>query len=112
LIAGAKAPAGIAVSGRYIYWANYGSGTIARARLDGSGVNERFIKAGDQYGIVGAAVDRQHIYWTDSGIDPNSGTIGRANLDGTGVNQHFIRAGDSPVGLAVDGEHIYRTHRY
>ena len=54
-IVGAKAPAGIAVSGRYIYWANHGSGTIARARTDGSDVNERFIK-GAEYEIVGIAI--------------------------------------------------------
>jgi sugar lactone lactonase YvrE len=111
-IVGAKAPGGIAVSGRYVYWANYASGTIARARLDGSDVGQRFVKAGDEYSIVGIAVDGEHIYWASSGLDPNSGTIGRANLDGSGVNERFIKAGDSPVGLAVDGHHIYWTHRF
>lgn len=112
LIGGAKAPAGIAVSGRYVYWTNYATGTIARARLDGSDVNERFIKGGGEYSIVGIAVDSQHIYWTSSGFDPNRGAIGRANLDGSGVQQHFIQAGDSPVGIAVDRRHLYWTHRY
>src|SRR5712664_4032529 len=51
-VVGAKAPAGIAASGSYVYWANYATGTIARARLDGSGVNERFIMTGDEYSIV------------------------------------------------------------
>jgi hypothetical protein len=73
-IVGAKAPAGVAVNGRYIYWANYGSGTIARARLDGSDVNERFVKGAED--PIGVAVDDRHIYWTNSGIDPNTGTIG------------------------------------
>ena len=104
-IVGAKAPAGIATNGRYIYWANYGSGTIARARLDGSGVNERFINGAQ--GPIGIAVDSEHIYWTNS----DRGTIGRANLNGSGVNQHFIKAG-APMGLAVDGDHIYWTHSY
>jgi sugar lactone lactonase YvrE len=110
-IAGAKAPAGIALSGRYVYWANYGSGTIARASLDGSDVKERFIE-GEVYAIVGIAVDGGHIYWTNSGLDPGSGTIGRANLDGSGVDEDFIKAGDSPIGLAVDSRHVYWTHRY
>jgi virginiamycin B lyase len=110
-IVGGKAPAGIAVSGDYIYWANYGSGTIARAGMGGSNVNERFVKAGDEYSVIGVAVDASHIYWTNSGIDPNIGWIGRANLDGSRVEQHFIKAGDSPTGLAIGGDHIYWTHR-
>src|SRR5581483_10696026 len=109
---GARSPAGIAVGGGWIYWANYATGTIARAKLDGSDVNERFVKTGDEYGVIGVAVDRKHIYWTASGLDPNSGTIGRANLDGTRIEKRFIKAGDSPIGIAVDGQHIYWTHRF
>src|SRR5438094_7078168 len=72
-VAAGKAPAGVAVDGRYVYWANYGSGTIGRARIDGSDVNKRFIDAAE-YSIVGIAVDGRHVYWTYSGLDPNSGT--------------------------------------
>jgi virginiamycin B lyase len=109
-VAGASAPAGIVVSRGYIYWANYGSGTVGRARLDGSRVDERFIKTA-AYSTIGVAIDRRHIYWTSSGLDPNSGWIGRANLNGSGPDQHFIKAGDSPIGLAIAGDDIYWTHR-
>ena len=109
-ITGAKAPAGVAVSGRYVYWANYGSGTIARANLDGSNVKTRFITGADE--PIGVAVDDRHIYWTNSALDPGSGTIGRANLDGSQVDEHFIKAGNPTGGLALDGSHIYWTHRY
>lgn len=105
----AKAPAGVALDGRYVYWANHGSDTIGRAKLDGSDVDNRFVTGADD--PIGVAVDRRHVYWTNSGIEPNSATIGRANLDGSGVDQHFVAAGDSPVGLAVDGAHVYWTHR-
>jgi sugar lactone lactonase YvrE len=108
-VVGGKAPAGIAVDGRYVYWANYGSDTIMRAKLDGSEIDRRFITGVEL--TIGVAVDSKHVYWTNSGLAPNSGTIGRANLDGSGVDQQFIRAGDSPVGLAVDGGHVYWTHR-
>ena len=112
LAVGARSPAGIAVGGGWVYWANYATGTIARVKLDGSDVDERFIKTGNEYGVIGVAVDHDHIYWTASGFDPNSGTIGRANLDGTHIEKRFIKAGDSPIGIAVDGQHIYWTHRY
>lgn len=92
-IVGTKAPGGIVVSGRYIYWASYATGTIARARLDGSDVKQRFIKSGDEYSVIGNAVDRDHVYWTNSGIDPNSGTIGRANLDGQASTNTSSRPG-------------------
>ena len=49
-IGGAHSPAGIAVNGPYIYWANFGGThgvagtTIGRARLNGTGVNQSFVK--------------------------------------------------------------------
>jgi hypothetical protein len=46
------------------------------------------------------------IFWANKYED----TIGRANLDGSGVDQAFVAvgaAGTHPVGLAVDGTHIY-----
>ena len=34
-------------------------------------------------------------------------TIGRANLDGTGADQSFITGASTPLGVAVDGAHVY-----
>lgn len=107
----ARSPAGIAISGPYVYWANYATGLIGRARIDGSGVDERFMKTGEVYSVIGVAVGGGHIYWTNSGLDPNSGTIGRADLNGRDIDHNFIRAGDSPIGVAVDGQHVYWTNR-
>ena len=107
----ARSPAGIAIGGPYVYWANYATGLIGRARIDGSDVDESFIKTGKAYSVIGLAVSGEHIYWTTSGLGPNRGTIGRANLIGHNLDDSFIEAGDSPIGIAVDSQHIYWTHR-
>jgi virginiamycin B lyase len=106
---GAVGPEGIAVDGAHVYWAdsfrdqnNIAQGVIARANLDGTGVNDTFVNV--QFAApIGVAVDGTHVYWTGSNV------IGRANLDGTGVNQAFITTADEPQGLAVDPSdtHIY-----
>jgi virginiamycin B lyase len=85
----------------YVYWANRDAGTIGRANLDGTGVNQSFIAgASSPWGV---AVDAEHVYWANS--DGNA--IGRANLDGTGVDQSFIAGAGTPYGIAVDGQYVY-----
>lgn len=98
-----------------VYWAqsaNGGSaqrGSIARATLDGSAVNRRFI--GGTTGGGGVATEGGYVYWTNyGGIGYGAGTIGRANLDGTGVNERFITGVLWPTGVAVDRRHIYWTN--
>ena len=85
----------------YIYWDNSTAGTIARANLDGSGVERSFVSGG--HGLLGLAVDGRHVFWANS----TTGTVGRANLDGTGVDQSFITHAGTPVSVAVDGQHVY-----
>jgi virginiamycin B lyase len=81
-----------------IYWANHNDGTIGRANLDGTGVNQNFIiNAGVPTGV---AADGSHIYWG------SVGEIDRANLDGTRDDSFHIDAHD-PQGIAVDSSHIY-----
>ena len=87
-----------ATAGAFVYWANNGGGTIGRANLDGSGVDQSFITGAGE--PVGVAVDGEHVYWT-------AGSIGRANLDGTDVLPNFITGAGFPQGVAVDGEHVY-----
>jgi virginiamycin B lyase len=93
-------------AGAFVYWTNFddgGAGTsVARAGLDGSGLNTTFVRGGSP-SLCGVAVDAAHLYWTNL----ENGTIGRANLDGSAVNQSFIRGAISPCGVAVDGAHIY-----
>ena len=53
--------------------------------------------------LVFASRADAYIYWAD----PDSNAIGRANLDGTGANPSFITEADNPLGVAVDGAHVY-----
>ncbi len=88
-----------------VYWANYENGTIGRANLNGTGVDQSFIAvAGPVAPYYGVAVNDKHIFW-----DSGAGWIGRANLDGTGVDSSFIPTapGASGAELAIDDKHIY-----
>ena len=105
----------------YIYWAKSGpdEGAIARANLDGTGVDKGFI-TGIDAGTV--AVGARHVYWSY----PGTTGVGRARLDGTKVEPSFIKdlvpsqCFDAPQGqvcngisdLAVSGDHIYAASNY
>jgi hypothetical protein len=85
------------------------SGTIGRAKLDGTGVNQSFISGADH--PCGVAVDDAHVYWANEGLCGPSAcggtTIGRANLDGSAPNESFITGLSAPVDVAVNGSYIY-----
>ena len=85
----------------HVYWANNVPGTIGRANLDGTGINQSFIAGADD--PRGLAIDDGHVYWANA----DTGSIGRANLDGSGANPSFIAGSNFPGGLAVDGQHVY-----
>src|SRR5262249_10748452 len=93
---------GVAVNASTIFFNNYSIGAIARANLDGSGIQQTFITGGSnpQQPAVGAT----HVYW----IDKNSQSVGRAELSGANVQQNFIPAKcKEPVGVAVDSTYVY-----
>jgi hypothetical protein len=97
---------GITVTGSHIYWTNTGptgpEWTIGRANLDGTRVNQRFIRTANR--PCGIAVDQGHIYWaqTTGRFAHPSTTIGRASLNGSAVNNQFITGiQDIRGGLAV-----------
>jgi hypothetical protein len=100
------ASGGQAVVSPHVYWTSHGSGrvppgTIGRANLDGTGVDQNFIS--DPTTPLGLAVDSSHVYWANV----FAGTIARANLDGTGVDQNFITGAVAPLAVAVDSGHVY-----
>jgi virginiamycin B lyase len=105
LLLGALALATLSFAARadaFIYWLDYG-GTIGRANLDGTAVDQSFITGGSSGIGGGVAVNRRHIYWANSG----NGTIGRAGLDGTRVDQRFITGANKPLGVALDRNNVY-----
>jgi hypothetical protein len=123
LAAGDPTTAAAPTSG-HVYWAtidlNGLPGTIGRANLNGTMVNQSFIPGATQpSGSQDVTVDATHIYWADD----RAGTIGRANRDGTGVDPNFITGlldkltGQVPIvtiaatpgSVAVDAAHIYWT---
>ena len=101
----------VAVDDEHIYWTEtfYGDfgiyqAAIARANLDGTGVERKFVSPVG----AGIAVDNNYIYWT------GGNAIGRAGIDGTRVEQDFIPVPvptNSPLAtlgpVEVDAEHVY-----
>ena len=92
----------LAARGDYLYWTNPLTKSVGRARLDGTGVNNAFVRGidFDTENPNGIAVDRRYIYWSEG----NRLRIGRANLDGTKRVPRLLDAGYAPfgaTGLAV-----------
>ncbi|MBS1844466.1 MAG: hypothetical protein JST53_08630 [Actinobacteria bacterium] len=85
----------------YVYWGDYQAGTIGRANLDGTNVNDSFIHTGGT--PLQLAINSSYIYWAN---EPG-GTIGRAKLDGTQVEPAFITNNGKPTGVAVSSEYIF-----
>jgi hypothetical protein len=119
-ITGLHSPRGIGVEGTHIYWADFdpaapgpgdfGRGLIGRANLDGSDVNQNFIKERG-HGAPPAhptalAVDRNHIYFSD----PAFSVLVIARIDGHGPwRVAEVRGVGIVNGIAAHGAHIYWT---
>lgn len=97
-------PWGVAANATHVYWSDNGTGSISRAKLDGTGVQNGLITG--LAGPASIAISSTYVYW----VDYEANTIGRANLDGSGVDRRFIIGADSPNGIAIDGSHIYWTN--
>ncbi len=100
---GASNPAALTIDGNYIYWANDGTFSIGRMKLNGTDPQPNWIPnlSGSAAGI---AVDGSYIYWTDG-----ERYIGRATIAGGGIDPTFIDIGvtTDPAGLAVQGSTLY-----
>jgi Ca2+-binding RTX toxin-like protein len=93
----------------FIYWANNDDpGTILRATLEGTGVDQGFIT--DAIFPLGLAVNDDYVYWVNQG--PIADSIGRANLNGTGADQSIVGGLGDPTlwDVAADDSHVYWTN--
>jgi virginiamycin B lyase len=107
-ITGALVPEGVAVDANHIYWAN-GDGTIGRANLDGTNVQQHFINTGaGDLNLEGVASDGAHLYWANQGAN----TIGLYNINSGGKFPNLITGAKAPVGVAVDNDPPTDQHVY
>jgi virginiamycin B lyase len=84
------------------------AGTIGRANIDGTGVNQSFITGIDA--PSGITSDGTYLYWTTGGLNDTYGTggVARAGLDGvTGRNNTFITGASKPLAVSVDANYVY-----
>lgn len=103
IAAGGNAPWGMAVDATFIYWSNWGSGFIGRAKLNGTVVEKEWLKTEGK--PQGLAVDAGHIYWADEG--GGAGHIGRATIAGGTIEKNWIASPNFPSDVAVDAGHVY-----
>jgi hypothetical protein len=94
----------------YIYWTNpetsrgaVGPGieTVARANINGTGIDKSFISRGPSHPEA-IAVNSRYIYW----VQGETGAIARANINGTHVNERFVQTAGA-TGLAISSSYIY-----
>lgn len=104
-------PQGIAVNATNIYWANAaqskGGRTIARASIDGSQVDEAFVRPFGEFIPYGVALSAEHLYLSVNDELNDGGYLERVALEGGeepvvhGVSNAGLR------GLTADSEHLY-----
>jgi len=94
---------GVAVDASHLYWSEPGRGSIARANLDGSGVEYDFIAGLEN--PCGIAVDGTSIYWAEEKAE----AIARANLNGGELDRSFIAGTAEPCGVAVGDGYVFWT---
>ena len=99
--------AGVMPMRAMMYWSDAGTGTIQRANLDGTGI-EDVVTGLRTPADIALDASRGKMYWTAGG----TGRIQGANLDGSGVSD-IVTGLDNPYDLAVDirGGKLYWADR-
>lgn len=113
---GGIGPEGITADAKHVYWINVDADSIARAKLNGRGVDQTFIEhvGGFARDLV---VANGYLYWSNGETTTRDASIARARVNGTQVDLDFIPFADpanysTPTELAVVGDYIYWTNAY
>lgn len=101
-VAGAH-PVGVAVKGSYVFWTNWGAGTIQRVGLSGGTPVELSSGENLPHRIVS---DGTNVWWTSIGND----AVRRADIDGSNVTTVADGQVDS-LGVAIDETHVYWSNQ-
>ncbi len=113
---GGIGPDGVTTDSKHVYWINGDADAIARAKLNGRGVDQEFIKhvGGFARDLVVAG---GYLYWSNGETTQRNASIGRARTNGKQVNLDFIGFEEpllysTPSELAVVGDYIYWANSY
>jgi hypothetical protein len=92
----------------YVYWSQSADGTIGRANLDGSGVNNSFITVpaapDGKSNPCGLAINAANVYWASCA---GGTTLGRASIEGAAPENDFISGANNLCGVALNSSFIY-----
>jgi hypothetical protein len=101
-------PQGVAVNATHIYTAVNENDNSYVFRYDIDGDPSSWSPFFDNEhpnlpGVRGIALDPGHVYWARQGGE----SIGRINLELEEPEREFVKEAGQPLGLALDGEHLY-----
>jgi virginiamycin B lyase len=115
---GGIGPDAVTTDSRHVYWIQ--SGDIGRAKLDGTKVDQGFIRHADGHDgdVRDLVAAHGYIYWSiGEGYHDQQASIARARADGSQVELGFIPFEEplkysTPTELAIAGDYIYWSNAY
>lgn len=92
---------GLTRDATYLYWCDQTAHTIGRAKLDGTEVNNEWIKGAERPAVV--CVNAGHVYWANQ-----EGFIGRATIAGGSIEPKWVSLGVAFTHvIGLDSTYVY-----